>query len=192
MIKKSTLIKLHLYAGIFTSFYLLAFGFSALVMNHDIKLENREYTKTWETETRIDTTLTNDQLAEMIRDDLGIMGWLPRWEFERDRKTFAFNIVHLSRKYHVDADLHSGNIKISEAPKGILAVFHGLHFLNGKIPNAPFLIKTWAVYQWLSLFVMGISLILGLWLWIKYSYQPWQGLVFGGLFVFTIIIMLLI
>lgn len=192
MIKKSTLIKLHLYAGLFTSFYLLAFGFSALVMNHDIKLEKKELTKTWAAQAKIDTTLTNIQLAENIRDELGIMGWLPRWEFQRDSTVFAFNIVHLARKHHLDADLHSGKVKISEVPKGILAVFHGLHFLNGKIPNAPLLIKTWAVYQWLSLFVMGISLILGLWLWIKYSYQPWQGLAFGGLFIFTIIAMLLI
>jgi hypothetical protein len=192
MIKKSTLIKLHLYAGLFTSFYLLAFGFSALVMNHEIKFENKEFTKTWAAQTKIDTTLTDNQLAENIRDELGIMGWLPRWEFERDRSKFAFNIVHLGRKYHVESDLISGKLQVSEAPKGLLEVFHGLHFLNGKIPNAPLLIKTWAVYQWLSLFVMGISLILGLWLWIRYSYQPWQGLAFGGLFIFTITTMLLI
>ena len=47
-------------------------------------------------------------------------------------------------------------------------------------------------YQWLALFVMAISLILGLWLWIIYNYKPWQGYTFGGLFIFTILIMLLI
>jgi hypothetical protein len=192
MIKKSTLIKLHLYAGLFTSFYLLAFGFSALVMNHNIKLEKSAYTKTWEAALPMDSNLASEQLAESIRDALGIMGWLPGWEFKRDSTQFAFNVVHLARKYHVDADLQTGKLIISEAPKGFLEIFHGLHFLNGKIPNAPLLIKTWAVYQWLSLFVMGISLILGLWLWIKFNYQPWQGIAFGGLFVFTLMIMLLL
>lgn len=192
MIKKSTLIKLHLYAGIFTSFYLLAFGFSALVMNHDVRLEKSEYTKTWDAALSLDPNLSSDQLAESIRDELGIMGWLPRWEFKRDSTQFAFNVVHLARKYQVDADLLTGKLIISEAPKGFLEIFHGLHFLNGRIPNAPWLIKTWAVYQWLSLFVMGISLILGLWLWIRFNYQPWQGMAFGGLFIFTLIVMLLI
>lgn len=192
MFKRLTLIKLHLYAGIFTSFYLLAFGFSALVMNHDVNLDRTEYTKTYETHLLIDPELSSEQLAEKIRDDLNIMGWLPWWEFKRDSILFSFNVVHLGRKYHIETNLQTGNLKISEAPKGFLAVFHGLHFLNGKIPNAPFLIQTWVVYQWLALFVMAISLILGLWLWIKYSYKPWQGYVFGGIFILTILIMVLI
>ncbi|MCK5370629.1 MAG: hypothetical protein KAQ62_18830, partial [Cyclobacteriaceae bacterium] len=78
------------------------------------------------------------------------------------------------------------------APKGFLAVFHGLHFFNGNIPNAPLLLRSWAIYQWLTLFVMAISLILGIWLWLKYNYKPWQGIVFGSLFIGTVIIMILI
>ena len=192
MVKKSLLIKLHLYAGIFTSFYLLAFGFSALVMNHDIKLDNTEYTKTRQTEVIVDPELNDLELATQIRDELNIMGWLPRWEFKRDSTTFSFRVEHPGRKYHIDANLLSGKLNVSEAPKGFWAVFHGLHFLNGKIPNAPFLIKTWQVYQWMALFIMAISIVLGLWLWIKYSYKTWQGFAFGGLFIFTILIMLLI
>jgi hypothetical protein len=190
--KKSLLIKLHLYAGIFTSFYLLAFGFSALVMNHNVQLEKKAYTTQWETELSIDGSLNDDELAEQIRDELNIMGWLPRWEFERDSTEFAFNVVHFGRNYHIEANLSNGQILVAEAPKGFLAVFHGLHFLNGKIPNAPFLIRSWQVYQWLALFVMAISLVLGLWLWIRYNYQTWQGYVFGSLFIFTIVIMMLI
>jgi len=192
MIKKSTLIKLHLYAGIFTSFYLIAFGFSALVMNHNVNLDHSVITKEWEANVEVDSSQTNLETAEYIRDQLNIMGWLPSWEFERAEQSFAFTIVHFGRKYHLFADLPGNNIRIKEEPKGFLAVFHGLHFLNGKIPNAPLLIRSWAIYQWLSLFVMGISLVLGLWLWIKYSYRPWQGVVFGGVFIFTILIMILI
>ena len=128
MIKKSLLIKLHLYSGIFTSFYLLAFGFSALIMNHNVNLDQTEYTKTWETEIQIDADLSNDQLAEKIRDELNIMGWLPRWEFQRDSIHFSFTVVHLGRKFHIESNLQTGKLEIKEAPKGILAVFHGLHF----------------------------------------------------------------
>lgn len=190
--KKSLLIKLHLYSGLFVSFYLLAFGFSSIVLNHGMDVEHKEITKKWEAEIQAHAELADLQLAESIRDQLGLMGWLPRWEFRRDTTLFNFTVVHPGRKYHLSLDIDQNHITVQESPKGFLAVFHGLHFLNGNIPNAPFLIRSWAVYQWVALFVMTISLILGLWLWLKYSYRPWQGLLFGGLLISTLLIMMLI
>jgi len=186
------LIKLHIYSGLFVSFYLLAFGFSSIVLNHDIDLEHKDVANTWAKDITANPELTDLQLAEDIRDQLGLMGWLPRWEFSRDSIFFNFTIVHPGRKYHLRLDLKQNQVTVQESPKGFLAVFHGLHFLNGNIPNAPLLIKSWAIYQWLALAVMMISLVLGLWLWIKYSYKAWQGFVFGGLMIITLTIMLLI
>ena len=190
--KKSLLIKLHLYAGIFTSFYLLAFGFSSLVLNHQINVEQTAVTKTWETTLLVDTASTNLEMAEYIRDQLGIMGWLPRWEMKRDQENFRFTITHPGRKYNLILDIVNSKLSVEEMPKGFLAVFHGLHFLNGKIPNAPLLIHTWAIYQWLALFTMAISMILGIWLWLKYSYKTWQGIAFGVIITGTIILMILV
>ncbi len=190
--KKSLLIKLHLYAGIFTSFYLVAFGLSAIILNHNIDVENNDITHEWKTKLTIDNSLKDEDLAINIRDQVGEMGWVPPWTFQRDSSNFNFKIVHLGKEVFVNANLITGETNFAEAPKGFGAVFHGLHFFNGKIPNAPWFIKTWTAYQWLSLFVMFISLILGLWLWLKYSYKPWQGVVFGGLFIGTILIMILI
>lgn len=190
--KKSLLVKLHLYSGIFTAFYLLAFGFSALIMNHKISLEHTEISKTWETETKISNTKSDLEIAENVRDQLGLMGWLPRWEFKRDSSYFNFTVVHPGRKYRIETNTDTGHVTINESPKGFMAVFHGLHFLNGNIPNAPLLIRSWAAYQWLALFVMTISMILGIWLWLKYNYKPWQGIAFGSLFFGTIILMILL
>lgn len=190
--KKSILIKLHLYSGIFTSFYLLAFGFSAIILNHEIDVDNKKNTHTWESNVAIDTTFSDLQLAESIREQVALMGWLPRWEFKRDSGQFKFTIVHPGRKYNLTANTYNGHLTIDESPKGFLAVFHGLHFLNGNIPNAPLLIRSWAIYQWLALFVMTISMILGIWLWLKFNYKPWQGVAFGGLFIITILIMIMI
>jgi hypothetical protein len=187
---KLLLIKLHLYSGIFTSFYLLAFGFSALVLNHGIDVENKEISHSWKTKVKIESTFSDLELAESIQNEIGIMGWLPRWEFKRDSTHFNFSVVHPGRKYNLRCTLTNGLVEIQEISKGLLAVFHGLHFLNGNIPNAPMLIRSWAIYQWLALFVMAISLILGIWLWIKYNYRSWQGIAFGGLFLGTILILL--
>lgn len=190
--KKSMLINLHLYSGLFTSFYLLAFGLSALILNHKLKAEKSEVTHQWESNVQIDADLSDRELAENIRDQMDFMGWTPPWEFKRDSTSFQFRVTHPGRIYQLDANLATGNLAISETPKGFIAVFHGLHFLNGNIPNAPFLIRSWAVYQWLSLFVMLISLILGLWLWIRYRYKTWEGIAFGSLFIGSIIIMMLL
>lgn len=190
--KKSLLIKLHLYSGLFTSFYLIAFGLSALILNHKVNFEKRDVTNTWETSVQVNAGLSDHDLAESIRDQLGFMGWLPPWENKRDSTSFHFMITHPGRNYYLDLNLKTGNLAVAEAPKGFVEVFHGLHFFNGNVPNAPFFIRTWAVYQWFSLFVLLISLILGLWLWIKYSYKSWEGIVFGGLFIGTVIIMILL
>ncbi len=188
--KKSLLIKLHLYSGLFTSFYLIAFGLSAIILNHKINVGKKEVTKTWETTLKINSDLQGRDLAENLRNGLGLMGWVPPWEYKRDKASFHFMITHPGRNYYVDANLKTGKATVAEAPKGFLEVFHGLHFFNGQVPNAPFVLRTWAIYQWFSLFVLLISLILGLWLWLKYNYKSWEGLVFGGLFIATIILMI--
>ncbi len=190
--RKSLLIKIHLYCGLFTLFYLIAFGFSSIILNHDIKLEKSDVTSSWNSTVTIDANLDDEDLAESVRYQLDLMGWTPPWEFRKDSITFFFKITHPGRKYHVNLDLTTGDVQVGEAPKGFLAVLHGLHFFNGNFPNAPFFLRTWAVYQWLTLFIMFISIVVGLWLWIKYNYHRWEGLVFGGLFVASMVIMMLI
>jgi hypothetical protein len=190
--KKSLLIKLHLYCGLFTCFYLLAFGVSSIILNHKIEAENKAIKKTWHGQVKIDPKLNDNELAESLRDQLGIMGWLPPWQFRKDSTTFKLTVTHLAKNSELEVDLVSGGVNVLEIPKGFLATLHGLHFFNGRIPNAPFFLKTWRVYQWLALFVLLISLVLGLWLWLKYSYKPWELFVFGGLFIFSCLIMLLL
>ena len=190
--KTSLLIKLHLYTGLFIAFYILAFGVSSLILNHDLKVEKNEISKTWETRVSLESDVPDLELAESIKEELHIMGWPLPWEFKRDSTSFHFSVVHPGRKYLLSYQTTDRTVKVSEIPRGFLAVFHGLHFLNGKIPNAPFLIRSWAVYQWLALFSMFVSLLLGVWLWLKNHYKPWQGIAFGSLFVLTVIIMLLV
>ena len=151
--KKPLLIKLHLYAGLFTSFYLIAFGFSTIVLNHKIRVEKKEVTRTRQARVTVNPKLNDHDLSESIRNQLGLMGWLPPWENKRDSTSFHFMITHPGRNYYLDVDLHSGELSVAEAPKGFPEVLNALHFFNGEVPNAPFFIRTWAVYQWLSLFV---------------------------------------
>lgn len=181
--------KLHLYCGLFTCFYLLALGTSSLILNHNLKLEKEIVKSSWEAVVEVDKNLNDRQLAESVREQLGIMGWLHSWRYQRDSTQFRFQSTHLAKTNLLTLDLNSGKTWVEVAPKGFIATFHGLHFFNGRIPNAPFFLKTWIVYQWLGLLVLLFSLILGLWLWLRFSHKTWELYVFGALFLLSILIM---
>ncbi|NND31914.1 MAG: hypothetical protein HKN76_04930 [Saprospiraceae bacterium] len=190
--KKSLLINLHVYCGLFTCFYLLSLGTSSLVLNHKIEVDKKDVTQEWESKVAIDTTLADLDLAESIRDQLGMMGWVPPWRYHKEKDAFSFEITHLGKNSDIRTEFASGRVQVTEYRKGFLAVLHGMHFFNGKIPNAPFILRSFAVYQYLGLLVLLISLILGLWLWIKFSYHPWELYLFGFIFLSSLLIMILI
>lgn len=190
--KKSLLIKLHIYCGLFTCFYLISLGVSSIVLNHKIAVDNTSITKEWSTMTKIDTSLDDDALALNVRDQLDFMGWTPPWKFNKDADNFKFQITHFGKNSDISVDLATGKTDIAEYRKGMVAVLHGMHFFNGKIPNGNLLLRSFAIYQYLGLLTLLISLVLGLWLWIKFSYQQWELIAFASLFLMTIIIMVLI
>ena len=190
--KKILLIKLHLYAGLFTSFYLIAFGLSSIILNHKIDVENKDISKTWSTKVEVNPELENVELAESLRDKLNIMCWVPHWNIQRDSAQFKCQLTHLAKTTDLTLDFNTGMVQLEEKPKGLIAVLNGLHFFNGNIPNAPFVLRTWAVYQWLTLLTLFTALVLGLWLWLKYSRKTWELYLFGGLFIFSCILMVLI
>lgn len=190
--KKSTWIKLHVYGGLFTCWYLVAFGVSSLILNHNMDVNKDAIADSWTTQVTYDPADSNLDNATRIRDNLNLMGWIPTWQIRKDSAYMDFKITHLGKTSDLHLALATGILQVNERPKGMMAVLHGLHFFNGNIPNAPFLLRTWMVYQWLALFVFLISLIIGIWLWIRYGYKTWELYVFGGLFLISIVLMTLI
>lgn len=190
--KKSGWIKLHLYGGLFTSFYLIAFGFSSIVLNHSIAVDSKTVADTWTGQVQIAPDTPDRELAETLRDQLGLMGWIPPWKYKRDSVQFHCTLTHLAKDTDLTVNLQTGTVQATEKPKGFWAVLHGMHFFRGNIPNAPGWMQTWAVYQWLTLLVLLVSLLLGLWLWFRYSRKAWEIYVFGGLFLISCLVMLLL
>ena len=92
--KKSTLIKLHLYCGLFTAFYLIAFGFSSIVLNHKMDVENKAVKNRWSDQVVAEPSLTDKELAETVRE--GKAKWtdpvalhLPESIVEKDSPLFS-------------------------------------------------------------------------------------------------------
>lgn len=190
--KKSIWVKFHIYCGLFTCWYLIAFGVSSLILNHNVKVEKNELSDSWTTKVDYDPSSSDLDNATRIRDSLNLMGWIPGWQIRNDSVHLDFNITHLGKTSTLRLNLASGMLQVREHPKGMLAVLHGLHFFNGKIPNAPSLLKSWMVYQWLTLFVLFVSLCTGIWLWLRYGRKPWEFYVFGGVFLISILIMMMV
>ena len=88
--KTSLLIKLHLHTGLFIAFYVLAFGFSSIVMNHKLEFDKTEVTRIWETKVSAEPEVPDLELAESIKEELDLMGWVLPWEFKRDSLEFHF------------------------------------------------------------------------------------------------------
>lgn len=187
--KKSFWIRIHLYCGLFTSFYLLAFGVSSIVLNHKLNVDNDKVATTWTTYVSFDPNSSDLDIALQIRDSLNLMGWVPPWEIKRDSLSLDFKVTHLGKTINFQLNPETGLLHAKERPKGFLAVMHGLHFFNGNVPNAPSLLRTWALYQWLTLFVLLISLFIGVWIWIRYSHKTWELYVFGGIFLISVLLM---
>ena len=191
-VKKSLLLKLHLYCGLFTCCYILTFGVSSIILNHGIQVDSNGITKSWEERIEIDEMLSNEEVAAKIRDDLGLMGWIPPWRYKKDKLTFAFIVTHTGKVYHIHHNFETDVTQVEEAPKGFISVLHGMHFFNGKIPNAPLLLRSFAVYQWMGLFALLLSLIFGIWIWLKYSARKWELILFGAIFTLSTIVMSLL
>lgn len=102
---RSILLKIHLYAGLLCSSYLLLFGISSLNFNHHfgkpaaLKSERQRSLGAL-------PALTDDQrLAEALRDTLGLVGWTLTWETRRsetvDSLYFHFAVARPGKEYRV-------------------------------------------------------------------------------------------
>ena len=87
--------KIHTYGGLLCAGYLIVFGFSSLEFNHHFSFaQPRDAFVLWEKPLTIEPGDDRQAFAEGIRDNLGLMGWTPPWEFEeREDGTFSFELV---------------------------------------------------------------------------------------------------
>ena len=59
-------------------------------MNHDLKVENTEVNRTWDTMVSVEFQVPDLELTESIKDELDLMVWVLLWEFKRDSLEFHF------------------------------------------------------------------------------------------------------
>jgi hypothetical protein len=131
-----------------------------------ILMPKGEWTET-QKKININDNIDKQQLAEAIRDSLGLMGWCPYWTQHRDKEIYSFEITHNGAEYRIAANIDSGNVSIKRRPKGLGSILNSLHFFNEDLPSGTKIVNTWRYYKDLCFIYLLIAIVTGIWLTLK-------------------------
>jgi hypothetical protein len=160
---RSLLLKIHIYSGLLCSSYLLIFGVSSLNYNHHFgKPDNKKVR--WERSLKLVDTGNNMAVSEVVRDNLGLIGWPLPWETRRDeRGNLHFGLSRPGKHYTIRVFFDENRIQVEETHRGFWAVVDTLHGKMG-VPSSRFM-SLWGAYTELCTWVVLFSAASGVYLW---------------------------
>ena len=162
---RSFLLKVHIYAGLLCSSYLLIFGISSLNFNHNFGKPGNEKVA-WERSLKIVDMPDKEALSASVRDALGLIGWPVAWEIHRDdRGNLRFSLERPGKKYSIHVLLDENRVRVEETRLGFWDVVKSLHALM-RIPSSPFM-SLWGVYTELCTWVVLFSAASGVYFWTR-------------------------
>ena len=170
---RSFLLKVHIYAGLLCSSYLLIFGISSLNYNHDFGKPRNEKV-TWERSLKIADMEDSMALSEAVRDALGLIGWPLPWETQRDeRGSFRFGLSRPGKHYAIHVLFDENRVRVEETRKGFWVVINTLHGKMG-VPSSRFM-SLWGAYTELCTWVVLFSAASGVYLWTRRQKERFIG-----------------
>lgn len=177
---RSLLLKVHIYAGLICSSYLLIFGISSLNYNHNFGKASIE-SVTWERSLKLVDMENNMALSKAVRDALGLIGWpLPSETHRDDQGNLHFGLYRPGKKYTIRVLFDENRVRVEETRKGFWEVFDSLHAKMG-VPSSRFM-SLWGVYTELCTWVILFSTVSGVYLWTRRRSERLTGwiLLAGG------------
>ncbi len=156
------ILKIHIYAGLLCSPYLIIFGLSSLHFNHKFTTPADD-TVSWTHPIRLDPSIEKRQLGLAVRDSLGLMGWGPPWEVRQSDEEIRVRVVRPAKRYDIRIPAGEGLAYVEETRLGYWAAINSLHALMG-LPNAPFM-SWWGVYTEICVWVVLFSAASGVYVW---------------------------
>ncbi len=186
--KKNNWVKIfrgiHIYGGLLSMVYLLVVGVSALNFQHNFLPEQPVDTISYTQTIEFDPTLKIDSLAKIIRNELGIKGHLPPWEFrENNQGMVRFAIFRPARIYEVKLNRNSSRIHIDEIHFSLGRILRALHFGSIKNQLGDILLNIWSWYGQISAMSALLAIVSGIYLWFKYavkSRRQWITVIASG------------
>jgi hypothetical protein len=189
---KKLLLDIHIYSGLLCTAYLIIYGLSTISFNHhhEPSKTKTEWARAVDVRSIKGPAKERDQkLAAALRDQLGLLGWVPWWRIKRESDiVLPFDINRPTRTYHVHLDQQTGQVEVEELNSGIWGAVRGLHGLTG-IPNSSWA-ATWNVYTEISVLAIFFSALSGVYFWwgrpSEHRIGFWLlGLLSGGTLLFV-------
>jgi hypothetical protein len=178
---RSFLLKVHIYAGLLCSSYLLIFGISSLNYNHNFGNPRNEKVA-WERSLKVVDMEDNMALSEAVRDELGLFGWPLPWEMHReDGGNFRFGLSRPGKHYTIRVLFSENRVRVEETRKGFWAVINSLHALMS-VPSSRFMVL-WGAYTEFCTWVVLFSAASGVYFWTRRRKERLIGwiLLLGGM-----------
>lgn len=165
--------KLHIYAGLLCSSYLIIFGISSLNYNHNFGKPGNEKLA-WKRSLKV-VDMGNDlAVAETVRDALGLVGWPLPWEIRRDDQgNLHFGLSRPGKHYAIHVLFHENQVEVQETRRGFWAVINSLHGNMG-VPASQFM-NLWGAYTELCTWVVLFSAASGVYLWTRRRKERFVG-----------------
>lgn len=159
------LLNLHLYGGLLCSSYLVIYGLSSLQFNHAWLLPQKTAAAVeWSRPVDPPASRNKQAVAEHIKAQLDLPGWVHPWSIQRDRdQKYDFEISRPGKLYVIHYDPRAGTASVAEQRANIAGIIPRLHGLYGGVPGMPGL-APWGWYteitNWVVLFAVGTGIVL--------------------------------
>jgi hypothetical protein len=158
------LVDLHLYLGLFSLPYVLLFGVSSILLNHDIRSEPR--VSHWERTIAPPAAGTPVERAQAAAAALGLKGLALRPSArESAGGVLTFRVTHAARVHRVEVD-PAGRARVAETYQGVAGVIRALHGFHGW--NVSTWGYSWALFTDFSVGAFAFFIVTGIWLaWLR-------------------------
>ena len=158
------LVDLHLYLGLFSLPYVVIFGVSSILWNHDVQRE-REVVR-FERMIAAPASGTAAERALAAKQALGLRGLVPdRYVRESADGALQFRVVYPARIHTIELDT-SGRARITETYQGFAEVIRALHGFHGG--NVSAWGYSWMLFTDFSVGAFAFFIVTGVWLaWLR-------------------------
>jgi len=167
---------IHLYGGLLCVPYLIIFGLSSLDFNHHFLPKAKQPATNWVASFTPKPELDDTAATAWIRDNLDLIGWIPRAQLRRiDAANVQFKVLHPGKTYLVRAQLTDGRAEVEEVGNSwgyLVVALHG----NRGVPASK-LMNFWAYYGQFCALLVTFSAVSGVYLWLEAGRDRFSGTV---------------
>ena len=187
------IIRIHLYAGLFASIFLILAGFTAINFQHNLLSTEPRDTIYYSQDITI-TDLPAKELSQNIARQLSISGHTPNWDyrFDKQENLIKFKIHRPARLYEVDLNQETNQVNVAEIRYRsgyILEIMHKSTMID--LPDGP--LVGWAIFGQVAAVSAFLAILVSLYLWwsksISHSWQ-WIAAALSSLLILTYILYL--